>query len=94
MQELEGCKQNNGTATTAARSAINAAMCRELHGACRVVRVCCPTHKRLCMAGPDSAKRGPREGLDIEQYSCLFATLVGTGAAIVAVVTLLQIVRG
>ena len=86
--------KNNGTATTAARSAINEAMCRELHGACRLVRFCCPSHKRLCMAGPDSAKRGPREGLDIEQYSCLFATLVSTGAAMMAAVTLLQIVCG
>ena len=86
--------KNNGKATTAARSAINEAMCRELHGACRLVRFCGPSHKRLCMAGPDSAKRGPREGLDIEQYSCLFATLVGMGAAMMAVVTLLQIVCG
>jgi len=46
------------------------------------------------MAGPDSAKRGPREGLDIEQYSCLFAALVGVGAGMMAVVTLLQILCG
>ena len=86
--------KNNGKATTAARSAIDEEMCRELHGACRLVRFCRPSHKRLCMAGPDSAERGPREGLDIEQYSCLFATLVGIGAAMMAVVTLLQIVCG
>ena len=93
MQELEGCK-NNGEATTAARSAINEAMCRELHGACRWVRFCGSSHKRLCTAGPDSSKRGPREGLDIEQYNCLFAALVGTGAGMIAVVTLLQILCG
>ena len=53
-----------------------------------------PSHKRLCMAGPDSSKRGAREGLDIEQYSCLFAALVGIGAGMLAVVTLLQILCG
>ena len=86
--------KNNGKVTTAARSAINEAMCRELHGACRLVRFCGPSHRRLCMAGPDSSKRGPREGLDIEQYSCLFAALVGIGAGMIAVVTLLQLLCG
>ena len=86
--------KNNGQATTATRSEINEAMCRELHGACRAVRFCGPSHKLLCMAGPAASKRGPREGLDIEQYGCLFATLVGMGAEMIAMITLLQTLCG
>ena len=86
--------KNIGQAATAARSAINEAACRELHGACRLVRFCGPAHKRLCMARPESSKRGPREGLDIEQYCCLFAVLVGMGAEMFAIVSLLQVLCG
>ena len=46
------------------------------------------------MAGPESSKRGPREGLDIEQYCCLFAVLVGMGAEMLAIISLLQVLCG
>ena len=56
--------------------------CRPLHGACRTVRFCGPTHRRrrrLAMSC-DARQRGPREALELGQYTLMIETCLKVGA--------------
>ena len=67
--------------------------CRPLHGACQTVRFCGPTHRRLAMSR-DARQRGPREALELGQYTLMIETCLKVGAPWLVPLTLLQLVCG
>ena len=87
------CVKNVGREARAARTDVNADLCRYLHPAAKVVRFCGQVHRKLCSTRTAEA-RGQREALDLQQYSALFYTLVRLGAPWAAALTLLQLVCG
>ena len=87
------CVKNVSQAARANRTDVNAALCRPLHPAAKVVRFCGPGHRKACSARALVA-RGQREGLDLEQYCLLFLALVRIGAPWTAALTMLQLVCG
>ena len=72
------CVKNVSHAARAHRMDVNAALCRPLHPAAEVVRLCGSRHWKVCSARTLVA-RGQREGLDLEQYCLLFHALVRIG---------------
>lgn len=88
------CVKNIGKEARAARTDVNADLCRYLHPAAQVVRFCGRAHRKLCCSAADAMPRGQREALDLEQYSVLFYTTVRLGAPWAAALTTLQLVCG
>ena len=86
------CK-NLGNAFSAPRDAVTESQCRPLHGACQTVRFCGPTHRRLAMSR-DARQRGPREALELGQYTLMIETCLKVGAPWLVPLTLLQLVCG
>ena len=93
-----GCRskrdvKNLGKAFSAPRDAVTESQCRPLHGACQTVRFCGPTHRRLAMSR-DARQRGPREALELGQYTLMIETCLKVGAPWLVPLTLLQLVCG
>ena len=71
---------------------IDVAQCRRLRKHCQLVRFCCVTHRRECLA--PGGERGQRECLDAAQVGSLFQALLAMSLPWVAVIMLLQVVAG
>lgn len=85
--------KNAGADSRATKDDVDPDLCRALHRACRTVRFCGPTHRRLATARVHR-RRGQREALELAQYVALTGVCLSMGAPWLVALTLLQLVAG